>query len=123
MIGALLYLANGTRPDLAFAVGRLARLEAAPTTAHLAELKVGLRYVHETAKLALHYNGAAELPGTQKRTFPGTEAPDSRHVPSYSHTTGLRSAWGVMRSSDYGQTSRLQAGVCAYTTTAREPSL
>jgi len=34
LLGALLYLVNGTLPDIAFAVGRLSRYAAAPTAEH-----------------------------------------------------------------------------------------
>lgn len=48
-IGALLYLANGTRQDLAFVLGRLARYAAGPTAEHLVAAKTVLRYVKGTA--------------------------------------------------------------------------
>jgi hypothetical protein len=45
VIGALLYLANNTRPDIAFAVNLLARYSAAPTIHHWNGVKYVLRYL------------------------------------------------------------------------------
>ena len=39
-IGALMYLANNTRPDIAFAVNLLARHSASPTKRHWTEIKM-----------------------------------------------------------------------------------
>jgi len=63
MLGALLYLANGTRPDIAFAVGRLSRYASAPTAEHLAAAKTVLLYVKESAHLGLKYAAPGELVG------------------------------------------------------------
>jgi hypothetical protein len=41
-IGALMYLANSTRPDIAFAVNLLARYSAAPTKRHWTGIKISL---------------------------------------------------------------------------------
>jgi len=43
LVGALLYLCTGTRPDIAYAVGRLTRYVSAPTVDHLAAARVVLR--------------------------------------------------------------------------------
>jgi hypothetical protein len=48
-IGALMYLANNTRPDIAFAVNLLARYSASPTKRHWTGIKNILRYLHGTA--------------------------------------------------------------------------
>ena len=45
MIGALLYLALHTRPDIAYAVSLLSRFVASPTQAHLESAKHVLRYL------------------------------------------------------------------------------
>ena len=47
-IGALMYLANCTRPDIAYAVNLLARYSSAPTRRHWNGIKHILRYLHET---------------------------------------------------------------------------
>ena len=53
LIGALMYLANSTRPDIAFAVNLLARHSAAPTKRHWVGGKQILRYLNDTKDLGL----------------------------------------------------------------------
>ena len=54
-IGALMYIANCTRPDIAFAVNLLARHSAAPTRYHWAGVKNIFRYLNGTKYLSLFY--------------------------------------------------------------------
>jgi hypothetical protein len=54
-IGALMYLVNCTRPDIAFAVNLLARHSAAPTKRHWTGVKCILRYLNGTRDLGLFY--------------------------------------------------------------------
>jgi hypothetical protein len=53
VIGALMYLTNSTRPDIAFAMNLLARHSAAPTKRHWTRVKQILRYVNGTRDLGL----------------------------------------------------------------------
>jgi len=48
-----MYLANNTRPDIAFAVNLLARHSAAPTKCHWVGVKMVLRYLNGTRDLGL----------------------------------------------------------------------
>jgi len=50
-IGALMYLANCTRPDIAFAINLLARYSAAPTKRHWVGVQTILRYLQGTIDL------------------------------------------------------------------------
>jgi hypothetical protein len=54
-IGALLYLANCSRPDIAFAVSVLARASNEPTKRHWAGIKQVLRYLARTQDYGLLY--------------------------------------------------------------------
>ncbi|SPO25882.1 uncharacterized protein UTRI_03247 [Ustilago trichophora] len=54
-IGALLYAARMTRPDIAFAVQNLSRHLKAPTKAHASALKHLMRYIKGTLNLGIHY--------------------------------------------------------------------
>jgi hypothetical protein len=54
-VGGLLYLAVCTRPDIAQAVGAVARYMSAPTTQHWSAVKMILRYIKGTAALGLVY--------------------------------------------------------------------
>uniref|UniRef100_A0A2N9G6F8 Reverse transcriptase Ty1/copia-type domain-containing protein n=1 Tax=Fagus sylvatica TaxID=28930 RepID=A0A2N9G6F8_FAGSY len=54
-IGALMYLANCTRPDIAFSVNLLARYSSAPTLRHWNGVKHVLRYLRGTTDMGLFY--------------------------------------------------------------------
>ena len=59
-IGALIYLANYTRPDIAFSVNLLARYCSAPTKRHWNGIKHILRYLRGTSDMGLFYSKAME---------------------------------------------------------------
>ena len=54
-IGALMYLANNTRPDISFAVNLLARYSSSPTRRHWSGIKQIFRYLHGTVDMGLFY--------------------------------------------------------------------
>uniref|UniRef100_A0A2N9HZ23 Reverse transcriptase Ty1/copia-type domain-containing protein n=1 Tax=Fagus sylvatica TaxID=28930 RepID=A0A2N9HZ23_FAGSY len=54
-IGALMYLANCTRPDIAFSVNLLARYSSAPTLRHWNGVKHVLRYLRGMTDMGLFY--------------------------------------------------------------------
>ena len=56
VIGALMYLANSTRSDIAFVVNLLARHSAAPIKRHWVGVKTVLRYLNGTRDLGLFYS-------------------------------------------------------------------
>ena len=55
LVGSLQYAANGSRPDIAFAVNLVARYTNNPSELHLTCAKRILRYLKDTAHLALTY--------------------------------------------------------------------
>jgi hypothetical protein len=56
VIGALMYLANCTRPDIAFSVNLLVRYSSAPTQRHWNGVKHVLRYLSGTTDMGLFYS-------------------------------------------------------------------
>lgn len=61
IIGALLYIAVNTRPDIAIATSILGRRVSSPTTNDLIEAKRVLRYLKSTIEVGLHLGGAEKL--------------------------------------------------------------
>ncbi|XP_040252118.1 secreted RxLR effector protein 161-like [Aegilops tauschii subsp. strangulata] len=59
--GALMYLANCTRPDIAFAVSLLARYSSEPTKRHWKGVKDVFRYLQGTKDLGLFYKRNQDL--------------------------------------------------------------
>ena len=59
-IGALMYLENYTRPDIAFSVNLLARYNSAPTKRNWNGIKHILRYLRGTSDMGLFYSKAME---------------------------------------------------------------
>ncbi len=56
-IGSLMYLMIGSRPDIAYSVGKLARFCENPKVKHWVALKRVLRYVRGTSAMGLCYDG------------------------------------------------------------------
>jgi len=54
MIGSLLYLANGTRLGISFAVTRLAQFASNPSDKHMLAIKRVIRYIKGTVNAKLH---------------------------------------------------------------------
>ncbi|KAL0358198.1 UNVERIFIED_CONTAM: Secreted RxLR effector protein [Sesamum calycinum] len=54
-IGALMYLANNTRPDIAFSVNLLARYSSTPTKRHQDGVKFILHYLRGTSNMGLYF--------------------------------------------------------------------
>ena len=59
-IGALMYLANCTRPDIAFSVNLLARYSSAPTRRHWKGIQHILRYFSGTTDMGLFYSNKSK---------------------------------------------------------------
>jgi hypothetical protein len=60
-IGALMYLANYTRPDIAFSVNLLSRYSSSPTRRHWNGVKHILRYLRGTTDMGLFYPKVSKL--------------------------------------------------------------
>ena len=56
-----MYLANGTRSDIAFAVNLVARFSSAPTKRHWSGVKRILRYLRDTIDLGLYFRKKQDL--------------------------------------------------------------
>lgn len=56
LIGSLMYLAVGTRPDIMYAVSKLSQFLETPTNNHWSAAKRILRYLQGTKSLGLNYN-------------------------------------------------------------------
>lgn len=83
LIGCLLYLMQGRRPDLAYVIIRLSQHSAAPQTHHWDDLKRVLRYLRGTphARLALRKHNDDGLTGYFDAAF--SDSPDCRSTAGY----------------------------------------
>jgi hypothetical protein len=62
IIGALIYLAVGTRPDIAQAVSKLAKYSNAPRTPHLKAAERLVKYLYNTRRAMISYNPETPSP-------------------------------------------------------------
>lgn len=62
IIGSLMYLAVGTRPDIAFVVSNLSQFLSNPSMEHWKAAKRVLRYLQGTIELGIIYDGKYEQP-------------------------------------------------------------
>jgi hypothetical protein len=75
-IGALMYLANCTRPDISFAVNLLARYITSPTKRHWVGVKNILRYLQGTKDL-----GFCSIRKIKKEAWWGIAMLDTYQIP------------------------------------------
>ena len=57
IVGSLMYLMTGTRPDIAYLCQQVSQFLSKPTKAHMAAAKHGLRYIQGTLHLGIHLGG------------------------------------------------------------------
>ena len=62
MVGSLLHAARGTRPDIAHAVGLVAKFNTEPTQARLTAVKRIFRYLKGTLDVAMQYKSTGDKP-------------------------------------------------------------
>ena len=58
IVGSLMYLMTGTRPDIAFLCQQLSQFLSKPTKAHMAAAKHGLRYLQGTIHYGIRLGGS-----------------------------------------------------------------
>lgn len=81
-LGKLMYLAVGTRPDLAYAVQHLSQFSQRPGNEHMSALKRVFRYLQSTLKLGLHFCPTGDL-ATYSDADWGNSAIDRRSISGY----------------------------------------
>ena len=64
VMGSLLWLANGTRPDISFAANQVAKYCCDSHVAYWNACKRILRYLSESADFGIHYSSVSLLPTT-----------------------------------------------------------
>ena len=87
LLGELQYLANATRPDIAFAVNRLASYTANPSLQHTGALKRILRYLAGTRTLGITYS-AMPSKNRGSNLFEGYADAAYMNVDEYRSTSG-----------------------------------
>ena len=89
LVGALLYAALSTRPDIAHAAGVLSRFIAHPRARHWVAAKRVLRYLAGTSHLGLEYGGASERGAAVELTPNYCDADWAGDVTDRKSTTGF----------------------------------
>src|SRR6266576_458779 len=77
-IGSLLYLANGSRPDIAYAVNQLSRRQSNPTHQDFEYVKCVFRYLKGTTDFGLAYQSKDDFVESYSDAS-HQDCPDSRH--------------------------------------------
>ena len=86
MVGSIMYLATGTRPDMAFCVTSLCKYNSCPLMMHGTAAARALRYLKGTTDVALHYyKRHSPMAQTLAGPPPAPWKLDSKAGPSNSH--------------------------------------
>ncbi|KAE8187009.1 hypothetical protein CF336_g6746, partial [Tilletia laevis] len=99
IVGCLAYLAQGTRPDLAFLVSALGKFNADPTEEHLSAAWRGLRYLRGSSATRLTFGGstATEIVGFVDSDW-AADKDDRRSTSGFVFTmNGGAVSWGARK--------------------------
>ena len=89
-IGGLMYLANCTRPDIAFAVNLLARYSSEPIKRHWKGINNIFRYLRGTSDMGLFYSKCSKSLVLQKHDIYLIRTKPDHKVVIYSHVVILQ---------------------------------
>ncbi|CDF39894.1 unnamed protein product [Chondrus crispus] len=80
-VGSLMYLMVGTRPDLAYAIGKLSQHSANPCESHWAGVKRVMRYVQGTRNLGIVFDNKSKSPEfSRKQTVVATSTCEAAYI-------------------------------------------
>lgn len=89
VIGELIFLANATRPDIAYVVSRLAVYTANPSLQHTTALKHLLRYLKGTKNYGITYSNESNTPTSNENLFMGYSDAAYANADGYKSTSGF----------------------------------
>jgi len=99
LVGSLMYIAVGTRPDLAFAIATLSKFNTKPTTLYFLATKRLLRFLKQTIGMALVYGAVDNLIGYTDSDFAG-DLNDRKSTSGYVFTlAGTAVSWKSKKQS------------------------
>lgn len=88
MIGSIMFLMLGSRPDLAYVCGLLARYSKDPTVAHAKALQRVFRYIQGTQDFRLQLGGNEDLIGFSDSAF-ADDVDSARSTAGYIYRLGV----------------------------------
>jgi len=125
IVGSLMYLVIGTRPDLAFTVSALSQFCSKPTQQHMGTLKQVLRYLKGTRNLTLTYrkplaqSGNVTLSGYSDSDYAGDRNTRKSTTGYIFQLAGNTVCWRSIRQRNVS-TSTVEAEYVALSTTAKQ---
>ena len=120
LIGSLMYLVVGTRPDIAFAVATLSKFNAKPTYNHFLAAKRILRYLQQTANFSLVYkHSKAQMNGYSDSDFAG-DPRDRKSTSGYAFILGGAAISWRAKKQSLVSLSSTEAEYIGYSEATRE---
>jgi len=121
IIGSLMYLVIGTRPDLSFTVSALSQFSSKPTKAHMGALKQVLRYLKGMRDLKLTYtcNPDIALAGYSDADFAGDRVTRKSTTGYIFQLARNTICWRAVKQRGVS-TSTVEAEYIALSTTAKQ---
>ena len=118
-VGCLLYLSTKTRPDVAHAVGNVARFTAKPTTQHWSAVKGIMRFLNSTINHGLLYGEGNSLTGYSHAKWAGN-LDDRKSTSGYVFTMSGAAVNWMSKKQNCVELSTAEAEYMAFSMAAQE---